>query len=230
VSRRHRGPAARKTDRRVRVHDVPYPAPHELRTRKGSPCPRRGATVVDIHRAYGEPEMRETIRSCFSSFSVRAATRSCSNWRRSMTILRRRPRRRPRTHSVAPGIEWWRAGSRDHQLRGDRQPLRGEAPPPRRAANLRMPRVKEARLRNSRPDPRGRTYSGPKSDFVVEAPSPSPTRTADRIRRDRRRDPRNSSTQTTQLSASPGTKPNRNPRGVRHDPNPTRRAQKKSHT
>jgi very-short-patch-repair endonuclease len=93
-----RGQAGRKVDG-IRVHKVPYPAPHELRTAYGIPCTTVARVLVDLAGTHGIDELRKAVET--------AATRGVLDIAAVEAVLAAGPRRRgaPALRTV---IDEWR--------------------------------------------------------------------------------------------------------------------------
>jgi Transcriptional regulator, AbiEi antitoxin/Protein of unknown function (DUF559) len=125
------GQRGRKVDG-IRVHDVPNPAPHELRLVDGILCTSAARTIVDLAGTYGEQDLNETFE--------RAATENRLDLPAIETVLDAVPRRRgaPCLRRV---IEGWRPVAETANFADARSLFEVKLLPLVAAAKLPMPLV-----------------------------------------------------------------------------------------
>lgn len=125
------GQAGRKVDG-IRVHVVPYPAPHEVRTAYGIPCTTVARTVVDLAGINGIPKLRDAVEM--------AATRKKLDIAAIDAVLANGPRRRgaPALRIV---LDEWRPVAETAKYSTVRSLFEAKLLPLIVAAGLPMPRI-----------------------------------------------------------------------------------------
>ncbi|HEY2055098.1 MAG TPA: type IV toxin-antitoxin system AbiEi family antitoxin domain-containing protein [Solirubrobacterales bacterium] len=133
-----RGQAGRKVDG-IRVHNVPYPAPSEVRRVAGIPCTTVARTIVDLAGTHGIAKLRETVEM--------AATRKKLDIVAIEAVLANGPRRRgaPALRTV---IDEWRPVAETAKYATVRSLFEAKLLPLIAAARLPIPQV-NARVRTA---------------------------------------------------------------------------------
>jgi very-short-patch-repair endonuclease len=154
------GQAGRKVDG-IRVHNVPYPAPSEVRTAYGIPCTTVARTLVDLAGSHGIEKLREAVET--------AATRKKLDVAAIEAVLANGPRRRRGAPALRIVVDEWRPVAETAKHSTIRSLFEAKLLPLVAAAGLPIPKV-NARVRTA-----GRVLEvdllWPEQRFVVEADS-----------------------------------------------------------